>query len=135
MFRCEVQPVGFPCGSSCRLAGLHCLHGCVLSRPVPSRLPRVPSFVDDGTVYLFRALCFGLFAAPPVFLRVLAPFLVLLHNIVVRVFRYRGDWLLLLPPGWSLYCFVPQLWFFVSSWTLFWLSTSLFSLLLRLRPT
>ena len=52
-------------------------------------------FVENGQVLQFRALCFGLSTAPQVFTRVMAPVLVILHGMGVRILRYLDDWLVL----------------------------------------
>ena len=52
-------------------------------------------FVADGKVYQFKALCFGLYMAPRMFTRVLAPVSVMLHDLGVRILRYLDDWLVL----------------------------------------
>ena len=50
-------------------------------------------FVFHGTVYQFKALCFGLSTAPQVFTRVMAPVSAILHSLGIRMRRYLGDWL------------------------------------------
>ena len=50
-------------------------------------------FVANGQVYQFTALCFGLFTAPQVFTRVMAPVSSILHSWGIRMCRYLGDWL------------------------------------------
>ena len=49
--------------------------------------------VSIGQVYQFRALCFGLFTAPQVFTRVMAPVSAILHSLGIRMCRYLDDWL------------------------------------------
>ena len=48
-----------------------------------------------GTVYQFRALCFGLSTAPQVFMRVFAVVSAWLHSHGIRLLRYLDDWLVL----------------------------------------
>ena len=50
-------------------------------------------FVFRGTVYQFKALCFGLSGAPQVFTRVMAPVSAILHSLGIRMRRYLDDWL------------------------------------------
>ena len=50
-------------------------------------------FVFRGTVYQFKALCFGLSTAPQVFTRVMAPVSAILHSLGIRMRRYLDDWL------------------------------------------
>ena len=51
-------------------------------------------FMVGGKVYQFKVLCFGLFTAPQVFTRVMAPVSAILHRMGVRLRRYLADWLL-----------------------------------------
>ena len=48
-----------------------------------------------GTVYQFKALCFGLSTAPQVFTRVFAAVSAWAHSRGVRLLRYLDDWLVL----------------------------------------
>ena len=50
-------------------------------------------FVFCGSVYQFKALCFGLSTAPQVFTRVMAPVSAILHSLGIRIRRYLDDWL------------------------------------------
>ena len=50
-------------------------------------------FMLRGTVYQFKALCFGLSTAPQVFTRVMAPVSAILHSLGIRMRRYLDDWL------------------------------------------
>ena len=50
-------------------------------------------FVFRDKVYQFKALCFGLSTAPPVFTRVVAPVSAILHSMGIRMRRYLDDWL------------------------------------------
>ena len=52
-------------------------------------------FTSEGTVYQFRALCFGLSTAPQVFTRVFAVVSVWAHSHEIRLLRYLDDWLVL----------------------------------------
>ena len=50
-------------------------------------------FMFRGTVYRFKALCFGLSTAPQVFTRVMAPVSAILHSLGIRMRRYLDVWL------------------------------------------
>ena len=50
-------------------------------------------FVFRGTVYQFKALCFGLSTAPQVFTRVMAPVSAILHSLGICMRRYLDYWL------------------------------------------
>ena len=52
-------------------------------------------FTLEGTVYQFRALCFGLSTAPQVFTRVFAAVSAWAHSHGIRLLRYLEDWLVL----------------------------------------
>ena len=52
-------------------------------------------FTSEGTVYQFRALCFGLSTAPQVFTRVFAVMSAWAHSHGIRLLRYLDDWLVL----------------------------------------
>ena len=52
-------------------------------------------FTSEGTVYQFRALCFGLSTAPQVFTRVFAVLSAWAHPHGIRLLRYMDDWLVL----------------------------------------
>ena len=71
------------------------LKDAYLQVPVHPDSCRYLRFVENGQVFQFRALCFGLSTAPQVFTRVLAPVLVILHGMGVRILRYLDDWLVL----------------------------------------
>ena len=51
--------------------------------------------MSEGTVYQFRALCFGLSTAPQVFTRVFAVMSAWAHSHGIRLLRYLDDWLVL----------------------------------------
>ena len=50
-------------------------------------------FLFRGTVYQFKALCFGLSTALQVFIRVMAPVSAILHSLGICMRRYLDDWL------------------------------------------
>ena len=52
-------------------------------------------FMSEGTVYQFRALCFGLSTAPQVFTRVFAAVSAWAHSHGIRLLCYLDDWLIL----------------------------------------
>ena len=52
-------------------------------------------FLSGGTVYQFKALCFGLSATPQVFTRVFAAISAWAHSHWIRLLRYRDDGLVL----------------------------------------
>ena len=52
-------------------------------------------FMSEGTIYQFRALCFGLSTAPQVFTRVFAAVSAWAHSHGIRLLRYLDDWLVL----------------------------------------
>ena len=52
-------------------------------------------FTSEGTVYQFRALCFGLSTTPQVFTRVLAVVSAWAHTHGIRLLHYLDDWLVL----------------------------------------
>ena len=64
-----------------------------LQVPVHPDSRRFLRFVAQGRVYQFSALCFGLFTAPQVFSRVMAPVSAILHSRCIRMWRYLDDWL------------------------------------------
>ena len=51
--------------------------------------------MSEGTVYQFKALCFGLSTAPQVFTRVFAAVSAWAHTRGIRLLRYLDDWLVL----------------------------------------
>ena len=65
-----------------------------LQVPVHPDSRRFLRFVDQGNVYQFSALCFGLSTAPQVFTRVMAPVSAILHSWGIRMRRYLDDWLI-----------------------------------------
>ena len=71
--------------------------GCVLSDPDPWIIEEAIEvrFMSEGTVYQFRALCFGLSTAPQVFTRVFAAVSAWAHSRGIRLLRYLDDWLVL----------------------------------------
>ena len=71
------------------------LKDAYLQVPVHPDSRRYLRFVADGQVYQFKALCFGLFTAPQVFTRVMAPMSVILQDLGIRILRYLDDWLVL----------------------------------------
>ena len=58
-------------------------------------LRKLLRFTSEGTVYQFRALCFGLSTAHQVFTRVFAAVLAWAHSHGIRLLRYLDDWLVL----------------------------------------
>ena len=64
-----------------------------LQVPVHPASRRFLRFVFRGSVYQFKALCFGLSTAPQVFSRVMAPVSAILHSLGIRMRRYLDDWL------------------------------------------
>ena len=64
-----------------------------LQVPVHPASRHVLRFMFRGTVYQFKALCFGLSTAPQVFTRVMAPVSAILHSLGIRMRRYLDDWL------------------------------------------
>ena len=63
--------------------------------PVHPSSRRLLRFVSNGTVYQFKALCFGLLTAPQVFTRVFAAVSACAHSCGVRLLQYLDDWLIL----------------------------------------
>ena len=63
--------------------------------PVRPSSRRFLRFCVEGSVYQFRALCFGLSTAPQVFTRVMAPVSAIMHRHGFRILRYLDDWLVL----------------------------------------
>ena len=64
-----------------------------LQIPVHPNSRRFVWFVDQGNVYQFSALCFGLFTAPQVFSQVMAPVSAILHSWGIRMRWDLDDWL------------------------------------------
>ena len=71
------------------------LKDAYLQVPVHPDSRRYLRFVENGQVFQFRALCFGLSTAPQVFTRVMAPVSAILHGMGFRILRYLDDWLVL----------------------------------------
>ena len=69
------------------------LREAYLQVPVHPESHRFLRFVAHGRSSQFRALCFGLFTAPQVFTRVMAPVSAILHSLGIRMRRYLDDWL------------------------------------------
>ena len=63
--------------------------------PIHRSSRKLLRFTSEGTVYQFRALCFGLSTAPQVFTRVFAAVSAWAHSHGIRLLRYLDDWLLL----------------------------------------
>ena len=63
--------------------------------PIHGSSRKLLRFMSEGTVYQFRALCFGLSTAPQVFTRVLAAVSAWAHSRGIRLLRYLDDWLVL----------------------------------------
>ena len=63
--------------------------------PIHGSSRKLLSFMSEGTVYQFKALCFGLSTAPQVFTRVFAAVSAWAHSRGIRLLRYLDDWLVL----------------------------------------
>ena len=63
--------------------------------PIHGSSRKLLRFMLDGTVYQFKALCFGLSTAPQVFTRVFAAVSAWAHSRGIRLLRYLDDWLVL----------------------------------------
>ena len=63
--------------------------------PIHRSSRKLLRFTSEGTVYQFRALCFGLSTAPQVFTRVFAVVSAWAHTHGIRLLRYLDDWLVL----------------------------------------
>ena len=63
--------------------------------PIHPSSRKLLRFTSEGTVYQFRALCFGLSTAPQVFTRVFAAVSAWAHTRGIRLLRYLDDWLVL----------------------------------------
>ena len=63
--------------------------------PIHRSSRKLLRFMSEGTVYQFRALCFGLSTAPQVFTRVFSVVSVWAHSHGIRLLRYLDDWLVL----------------------------------------
>ena len=63
--------------------------------PVHQSSRKLLRFLSEGTVYQFKALCFGLLTAPQVFTKMFAAMSVWAHSHRIRLLRYLDDWLVL----------------------------------------
>ena len=63
--------------------------------PIHGSSRKLFRFMSEGTVYQFKALCFGLSTAPQVFTRVFAAVSAWAHSRGIRLLRYLDDWLVL----------------------------------------
>ena len=63
--------------------------------PIHGSSRKLLRFMSEGTVYQFKALCFGLSTAPQVFTRVFAAVSAWAHARGIRLLRYLDDWLVL----------------------------------------
>ena len=63
--------------------------------PIHPSSRKLLRFTSEGTVYQFRALCFGLSTAPQVFTRVFAAVSAWAHSHGIRLLCYLDDWLVL----------------------------------------
>ena len=63
--------------------------------PIHGSSRKLLRFMSEGTVYQFKALCFGLSTAPQVFIRVFAAVSAWAHSCGIRLLRYLDDWLVL----------------------------------------
>ena len=63
--------------------------------PIHGSSRKLLRFMSEGTVYQFKALCFGLSTAPQVFTRVFAAVSAWAHTRGIRLLRYLDDWLVL----------------------------------------
>ena len=63
--------------------------------PIHPSSRKLLRFTSEGTVYQFRALCFGLSSAPQVFTRVFAVVSAWAHSHGIRLLHYLDDWLVL----------------------------------------
>ena len=69
--------------------------------PIHPSSRKLLRFTLEGTVYQFRALCFGLSTAPQVFTRVFAAVSAWAHSHGIRLLRYLDDWLILSSSEWE----------------------------------
>ena len=69
--------------------------------PIHRSSTKLLRFTSEGTVYQFRALCFGLSTAPQVFTRVFAVVSTWAHTHGIRLLRYLDDWLVLSSSEWE----------------------------------
>ena len=63
--------------------------------PIHGSSRKLLRFMSEGTVYQFKALCFGLSTAPQVFTRVFAAVSAWAQARGIRLLRYLDDWLVL----------------------------------------
>ena len=63
--------------------------------PIHGSSRKLLRFMSEGTVYQFKALCFGLSTAPQVFTRVFVAVSAWAHSRGIRLLRYLDDWLVL----------------------------------------
>ena len=63
--------------------------------PVHQSSRKLLRFLSEGTVYQFKALCFGLLTAPQVFTSVFTAVSAWAHSHGIRLLRYLDDWLVL----------------------------------------
>ena len=63
--------------------------------PIHGSSRKLLRFISEGTVYQFKALCFGLSTAPQVFTRIFAAVSAWAHARGIRLLRYLDDWLVL----------------------------------------
>ena len=63
--------------------------------PIHPSSRKLLRFTSEGTVYQFRALCFGLSTAPQVFTRVFAAVSAWAHSHGIRLLQYLDAWLVL----------------------------------------
>ena len=63
--------------------------------PIHRSSRKLLRFMSEGTVYQFKALCFGMSTAPQVFTRVFAAVSAWAHSRGIRLLSYLDDWLVL----------------------------------------
>ena len=63
--------------------------------PIHRSSRKLLRFTSEGTVYQFRALCFGLSTAPQLFTRIFTVVSAWAHSHGIRLLRYLDDWLVL----------------------------------------
>ena len=63
--------------------------------PIHPSTRKLLRFTSEGTVYRFRALCFGMSTAPQVFTRVFAAVSAWVHTHGIRLLCYLDDWVVL----------------------------------------
>ena len=67
--------------------------------PIHGSSRKLLRFMSEGTVYQFKALCFGLSTASQVFTRVFVAVSAWAHSRGIRLLRYLDDWLVLSSSG------------------------------------